>query len=91
MPKILLVEDNEMNRDMLSCRLTRKGYDIVIAEDGRTRIPRFNADEYEPAGNQWMGSDPANQELGRNLWDSDYRPNGTCDGKRPGKNDGSRL
>ncbi len=35
MAKILLVEDNEMNRDMLSRRLTRRGYDVVIAEDGR--------------------------------------------------------
>jgi len=34
MPKILLVEDNEMNRDMLSRRLKRKGYDVVIAVDG---------------------------------------------------------
>ena len=34
MPKILLVEDNEMNRDMLSRRLTRKGFDVVIAVDG---------------------------------------------------------
>lgn len=34
MPKILLVEDNEMNRDMLSRRLTRKGYEVVIAFDG---------------------------------------------------------
>ncbi|MEN9937259.1 MAG: hypothetical protein RLZZ387_3838 [Chloroflexota bacterium] len=32
--KILLVEDNEMNRDMLSRRLERKGYDVVIAIDG---------------------------------------------------------
>ena len=31
MPKILLVEDNEMNRDMLSRRLQRKGYEIVLA------------------------------------------------------------
>jgi CheY-like chemotaxis protein len=34
MPKILLVEDNEMNRDMLSRRLQRKGYSIVMAHDG---------------------------------------------------------
>jgi len=34
MQKILLVEDNEMNRDMLSRRLQRKGYFIVIAQDG---------------------------------------------------------
>ena len=35
MPKILLVEDNEMNRDMLSRRLERKGFDVVIAMDGQ--------------------------------------------------------
>ena len=34
MAKILLVEDNEMNRDMLSRRLERKGYSVVIAIDG---------------------------------------------------------
>ncbi len=34
MPKILLVEDNEMNRDMLSRRLVRKGYEVLIAVDG---------------------------------------------------------
>jgi CheY-like chemotaxis protein len=34
MPTILLVEDNELNRDMLSRRLVRKGYDVLIAEDG---------------------------------------------------------
>lgn len=34
MPKILLVEDDEMNRDMLSRRLQRKGFEVVIATDG---------------------------------------------------------
>jgi CheY-like chemotaxis protein len=34
MPKILLVEDNEMNRDMLSRRLERKGYTVITAQDG---------------------------------------------------------
>ena len=34
MAKILLVEDNEMNRDMLSRRLLRRGYDVVLAVDG---------------------------------------------------------
>jgi len=34
MAKILLVEDNEINRDMLSRRLMRKGYELVIAVDG---------------------------------------------------------
>ena len=34
MAKILLVEDNEMNRDMLSRRLTSRGYTVVMATDG---------------------------------------------------------
>jgi CheY-like chemotaxis protein len=38
MPKILLVEDNEMNRDMLSRRLIRKGYEVVMAEDGQQGV-----------------------------------------------------
>ncbi|WP_036279326.1 response regulator [Methylocystis sp. ATCC 49242] len=38
MAKILLVEDNEMNRDMLSRRLKRNGYDVVIAVDGRQGV-----------------------------------------------------
>jgi two-component system cell cycle response regulator DivK len=33
-PNILLVEDNEMNRDMLSRRLKKKGYDVALAVDG---------------------------------------------------------
>ncbi|MEP0959618.1 response regulator [Leptolyngbya sp. FACHB-1515] len=36
--KILLVEDNEMNRDMLSRRLERKGYEVVIAVDGQQGV-----------------------------------------------------
>ena len=34
MARILLVEDNEMNRDMLSRRLNRRGFEVLIAEDG---------------------------------------------------------
>ena len=34
MPKVLLVEDNEMNRDMLSRRLVRRGFEVVVAVDG---------------------------------------------------------
>jgi two-component system, cell cycle response regulator DivK len=34
MKKLLLVEDNEMNRDMLSRRLARRGYEILVATDG---------------------------------------------------------
>ena len=38
MKKILLVEDNEMNRDMLSRRLIRNGYEVVIAVDGQQGV-----------------------------------------------------
>jgi len=38
MAKILLVEDNEMNRDMLARRLRRKGYEVVPASDGREAV-----------------------------------------------------
>ena len=38
MKKLLLVEDNEMNRDMLSRRLARRGYEIIIATDGEQGI-----------------------------------------------------
>lgn len=38
MPRILLVEDNEMNRDMLSRRLMRRGYEVLIAIDGQQGI-----------------------------------------------------
>jgi CheY-like chemotaxis protein len=38
MSKILLVEDNEMNRDMLSRRLERKGFEVLIAVDGQAGV-----------------------------------------------------
>ena len=38
MPKILLVEDNELNRDMLSRRLARRGYEVVVAVDGEQGV-----------------------------------------------------
>ena len=44
MSKILLVEDNEMNRDMLSRRLKRKGFEVVLAEDGQQGVDQATAD-----------------------------------------------
>jgi two-component system cell cycle response regulator DivK len=38
MARILLVEDNEMNRDMLSRRLIRRGYEVILAQDGQEGI-----------------------------------------------------
>ncbi|HMQ34713.1 MAG TPA: response regulator [Chloroflexaceae bacterium] len=45
MAKILLVEDNEMNRDMLSRRLQRKGYEVLIAIDGEQGVAMARAEQ----------------------------------------------
>jgi two-component system, cell cycle response regulator DivK len=42
--KILIVEDNEMNREMLTRRLERRGYEVVIAVDGEKGIERARRD-----------------------------------------------
>lgn len=47
MAKILLVEDNEMNRDMLSRRLTKRGHDIVMAVDGQAGLDAARSDPPE--------------------------------------------
>jgi two-component system, cell cycle response regulator DivK len=39
-PKVLIVEDNEMNRDMLSRRLERRGFEVVIAVDGADGVAK---------------------------------------------------
>ena len=44
MPTILLVEDNELNRDMLSRRLLRKGFTVAIAEDGQAAVDLARAE-----------------------------------------------
>jgi CheY-like chemotaxis protein len=44
MTKVLLVEDNEMNRDMLSRRLQRNGFDVVLAVDGEQAVKVAAAD-----------------------------------------------
>lgn len=47
MPRVLLVEDNEMNRDMLTRRLEKRGYSIVVAVDGAQGIA--TAQQLQPA------------------------------------------
>ena len=44
MPKILLVEDNEMNRDMLTRRLERRGYQVIASADGEDGLLRAQTD-----------------------------------------------
>ena len=45
MPKILLVEDNEMNRDMLSRRLQKRGFTVIMAVDGQPGIDLARAEK----------------------------------------------
>jgi len=47
MPKILLVEDNEMNRDMLSRRLVRRGFVVDVATDGEQGVELARAGAYD--------------------------------------------
>ena len=47
MTKILLVEDNEMNLDMLSRRLTRQGYEVVAAQDGAAGVAKASSERPE--------------------------------------------
>ena len=68
MAKILLVEDNEMNRDMLSRRLVRNGYEVSIAIDGQqgadmavSEQPGPHPDGHEPAGDRRLGGNASHQ------------------------------
>lgn len=45
MAKVLLVEDNEMNRDMLSRRLIRRGYTVVFAVDGQQAVDKAKSEQ----------------------------------------------
>ena len=76
MVKILLVEDNEMNRDMLSRRLERKGYEVEMAVDGRQGVDKAKTLAYDlvlmdmslPEIDGWeatreLRADPATKEL----------------------------
>jgi two-component system, cell cycle response regulator DivK len=47
MAKILLIEDNEMNRDMLSRRLQKRGYEVVMAVDGRQGVEMARAGGFD--------------------------------------------
>jgi CheY-like chemotaxis protein len=44
MPRILLIEDNEMNRDMLSRRLVKRGYEVAIAVDGEQGLAMVHSE-----------------------------------------------
>ena len=68
MTRILLVEDNEMNRDMLSRRLARRGYEVLVAVDGEAgldmatrEMPGPRPHGHEPARTGRMGGHTPSQ------------------------------
>ena len=76
MARILLVEDNEMNRDMLSRRLMRSGYDVVMAVQGEEGVALAKSDSPDlvlmdmslPVLDGWeatrrLKSDPATRDI----------------------------
>lgn len=76
MAKILLVEDNEMNRDMLSRRLVKRGYEVVIAVEGEQGVALARTDAPDlvlmdmslPVLDGWeatrrLKSDPATRQI----------------------------
>ena len=76
MTKILLVEDNEMNRDMLSRRLMKRGYEVVIAVEGEQGVALARTDSPDivlmdmslPVLDGWeatrrLKSDPATRQI----------------------------
>ena len=94
MAKILLVEDNELNRDMLSRRLIRQGYEVLVAYDGAsgleltgTEQPGSRAHGHELARARRMGGDPAPQGQSGDAVDPRHRSHRARNGGRPGEGD----
>jgi len=52
--RILVVDDNALNRDMLSRRLSRRGYDVTVAEDGQQALDAINDDKFDLILLDWM-------------------------------------
>ena len=98
MPKLLYVEDNEMNRDMLSRRLQRRGYDVLIAEDGEQGMAKARAEGPDlilmdmslPVVDGWEATRRLKAAPG-DPRHSDHRPHGARDGDRPQQVPGGRL
>ena len=70
--KILYVEDNEMNRDMLSRRLTRRGYEVIMAFDGQAGLDMMKSESPDvvlmdmglPVLDGWQATTQAKEDPG---------------------------
>ena len=97
MPKILLVEDNEMNRDMLSRRLVRGGYEVAVAEDGARGVEMATSDRPDlilmdmslPVIDGWEAT--RRIKATPSAQDPDHRAHGARYGDRPGQGPRGRL
>src|SRR6185312_4706285 len=97
MAKILLVEDNEMNRDMLSRRLERKGFQVVMAADGQqgvdmavSEVPDLILMDMDlPIIDGWEAT--RRVKAGGYARDSGDRADRARDGRRSRQGDGRRL
>jgi CheY-like chemotaxis protein len=75
MTTILLVEDNEMNRDMLSRRLERRGYNVLTAEDGQQAVDTCKQSDVDlvlmdmglPVKDGWTASKEIKTEVSASL------------------------
>ena len=91
---ILLVEDNEMNRDMLSRRLVRKGYEVVIAVDGEQGVAMAASETPDlilmdmslPVIDGWEATRRLKADRG-DQGDPDHRAHRPRDGRRPREGD----
>ena len=98
MPKILIVEDNEMNRDMLSRRLERRGFEVVMAVDGGEGVAMARAelpdlvlmDMSLPVMNGWEATQAIRAEPSTAHLPVD-RAHRALDAGRPREGDGGRL
>ena len=98
MAKILLVEDNEMNRDMLSRRLERKGYEVAIAVDGQQGVAMAQREAPDlilmdmslPVLDGWEATRQLKADAGDQR-DPDHRPHRPRHVGRPREGAGGRL
>ena len=87
MKKILYVEDNEMNRDMLGRRLTRREYEVIFAFDGQEGLDKMKSENPDlvlmdmglPVL-RWLGSDHSSKSRSRDFKYSDYCFDCSCNG-----------
>ena len=98
MTKVLLVDDNEMNRDMLSRRLIRRGFEVIFAVDGKQGVEAARREKPDiilmdmslPVMDGWEATRcvKSDDAIARRAGD---RANGARDERRSRKGDRSRL